>query len=99
MICDIPENTPRRVDPPETVQCRRCGSVYTVGLYPLRAQCAMSELEEFLVSVEPGPATGLGDIVEKVIQIATFGLLKKGPGCGCEARKQWLNKLWPRQTQ
>ena len=97
MNCDIPDNTPRRADPPETVQCRRCGYVYTVSLYPLRAQCAMSELEDFLASVEPPPSEGLGDLVEKVIQVVTFGMIKKAPGCGCDARKKWLNNLWPKK--
>jgi hypothetical protein len=94
MNCDIPDNTPRRVDTPETVQCRRCGYVYTVSLYPLRAQCSMSELDDFLASVEPQASVGLGDLVEKVIQVVTFGTIKKAPGCGCEERKNWLNKFW-----
>jgi hypothetical protein len=35
---------------------------------------------------------GLGDTVEAVIKRATFGRVRPKKGCGCEKRKQWLNK-------
>ena len=41
---------------------------------------------------------GLGDLVEKIIRTLTFGRTKPTPGCGCERRKQRLNRirLWRR---
>jgi hypothetical protein len=43
-------------------------------------------------------AAGLGDAVEKLIDIATLGLAKKGAkakkgGCGCNKRRAALNRL------
>ena len=91
MICDIPDNTRRRLDEPVEVQCRRCGVKYFVRLFPVRAECGLSEVGEFLAENE---RTGLGDVVEKIIDTITFGKLDKRPGCGCEQRKEWLNKFW-----
>lgn len=36
---------------------------------------------------------GLGDVVAWLIYRVTFGGLKPWPGCGCAARKAWLNKI------
>ena len=38
---------------------------------------------------------GLGDTVAKAIEVATFGLVKKKSGCGCDKRQQWLNEKFP----
>ena len=40
---------------------------------------------------------GLGDVVAWAIRVTTLGRVKPWPGCGCQARKAWLNKiqLWP----
>lgn len=45
-------------------------------------------------------STGLGDTVEKAIFIASFGKLtaKKEGGCGCQKRKELLNKILPYGT-
>jgi hypothetical protein len=91
MICDIPDNTRKRLDEPIEVQCRRCGAKYFARLFPLRAECGLSEVGDFL---EQSETTGLGDIVEKVIDTVTFGMIEKKPSCGCEERKNWLNKFW-----
>lgn len=50
-------------------------------------------------NVKPVPKTirfGLGDLVAVVVRIATFGFVKPWPGCGCDKRKAWLNRvvLW-----
>lgn len=39
---------------------------------------------------------GLGDLVGIVIHAVSFGRLQPWPGCGCDKRKAWLNKvrLW-----
>lgn len=94
MICDIPDNTRRRLEEPIEVQCRRCGQRYFARLFPLRAECGMSDVAEFLDSVETEQRTGLGDVVAKVIDVVTFGLIEKSPGCGCQNRQDWLNKFW-----
>ena len=91
MNCDIPDNTRKRLDEPAEVQCRRCGANYFVRLFPIRAECGLSEVGEFLAENE---RTGLGDVVEKIIDKITFGQFDKRPGCGCEQRKEWLNKFW-----
>lgn len=41
---------------------------------------------------------GLGDVIEKVVDIATLGLVKKAVkakkgGCGCKKRRAALNRL------
>lgn len=44
------------------------------------------------------PSQGLGDTVEKVLQATGIAKLVKfiaGEDCGCEERKQKLNKLFP----
>lgn len=43
---------------------------------------------------------GLGDALELLIQWITFGRLKPWPGCGCQRRKAWLNRirLWQRRV-
>ena len=94
MICDIGDNTPRKLDAPIDVQCKKCGQKYSVRLFPLRAECGMTELAEFLESNQQKQTVGLGDIVANVIQTVTLGLVKPSPGCGCEERKQLLNRLW-----
>lgn len=94
MICDIENNVPRRLSEPTEVQCRRCGAKYFVRLFPLRAECGLSDVAEFWESVERDKTIGLGDVVEKAINVVTFGLIAKTDSCGCEDRKQWLNKLW-----
>jgi hypothetical protein len=76
---------------PVEVVCRRCGAKYFVRLFPVRAECGLSEVGDFL---ETEQRTGLGDVVEKVIDAVTFGLLPKSQGCGCEARKEFLNRWW-----
>lgn len=40
---------------------------------------------------------GLGDVVAFLIRVVSLGYLKPWPGCECETRKAWLNKvrLWP----
>jgi len=46
-----------------------------------------------------GKATGLGDVVEKVLNVTGIGPLYKkvrGGGCGgCAKRRDWLNKKFP----
>lgn len=39
----------------------------------------------------------LGNVVEWLIEKATFGKVKPWPGCGCDSRKAFLNRvqLWP----
>lgn len=93
MICDIGDNTPRRLEEPTEVQCRLCNAKYFVRLFPIRAECGLSEVGEFL-QAEDDKTTGLGDVVEKIIDTVTLGMLPKSSGCGCEDRKEWLNKLW-----
>lgn len=93
MICDIGDNSPRRLAEPVEVQCRWCGTKYFVRLFPIRVECGMSDVADFLETAEP-PTVGLGDVVEKIIQTATFGLVRKSHGCGCEDRKNWLNQFW-----
>ena len=41
----------------------------------------------------PPNKIGLGDALEWIIRRATFGLLRPWPGCGCHARKSWLNQF------
>lgn len=94
MLCDIDNNVPRRLDNPVNVQCRRCGAKYSIRVFPLRAECGLSDVAEFWDSIEHDQIAGLGDLVEKAISALTFGLIEKKEGCGCEDRKQWLNKLW-----
>ena len=99
MLCDFGENSHKRLEAPVEVQCRRCGSKYLVRLLPLRVECGMSDVIDFLDNITPR-STGLGDIVAKAIDTVTLGLLKKTEGCGCQERQDWLNKLWswkPRQ--
>ena len=91
MICDIGDNTPRRLEEPIEVQCRLCSATYFVRLFPIRAECGLSEVGEFLAENE---RTGLGDVVEKLIDTVTFGMLPKSSGCGCEDRTEWLNPVW-----
>lgn len=92
MICDIGDNSPRRLEDPTEVQCRWCGQKYFVRLFPLHSECSMSELRGFLEE-QQSIVIGLGDVVEKAIDIVTFGMVNKTDGCGCEKRKEWLNKL------
>lgn len=93
MNCDIPDNVKKKLVEPIEVQCRRCGQKYFARLFPLRAECGLSEVGDFL-QAEDDKVTGLGDVVEKVIDTLTLGYLEKRPGCGCEQRKEWLNKFW-----
>jgi ribosomal protein L37E len=93
MICDIPDNTRKQLDEPTEVQCRRCGAKYFVRLFPIRAECGLSEVGDFW-QAEDDKRTGLGDVVEKIINTVTFGKMDKRLGCGCEQRKEWLNKFW-----
>jgi hypothetical protein len=94
MICDIGDNSPRRLAEPVNVQCNLCGQTYSVRLFPLRAECEMTELAEFLKTHDATDVVGLGDVVASVIQTLTFGLVQPSPGCGCEERKQALNRWW-----
>ena len=94
MICDIEDNSPRKLDAPVEVQCRLCGQKYSVRIFPLRAECGMTDLAEFLHTQEVHKMHGLGDVVADVIQAVTFGLVKPSAGCGCEGRKEMLNRWW-----
>lgn len=38
---------------------------------------------------------GLGDTIEKVIHATGLDILVEGKDCGCEKRKEQLNKLFP----
>lgn len=38
----------------------------------------------------------LGDFIGRLISIATFGLVKPWPGCGCDKRRAWLNRFGDR---
>lgn len=38
---------------------------------------------------------GLGDTVAKVIAITSLGSIKPKKGCGCDKRKDILNKAFP----
>ncbi len=93
MNCQLQDNSPRRLDAPEEVVCVNCGTKYFVRIFPLRAECPMGELAEFLQDTEP-ETVGLGDVVADVIQAVTLGLLKPSPGCGCDGRKELLNQWW-----
>jgi|DEB19_MinimDraft_3_1074340.scaffolds.fasta_scaffold11812_5 hypothetical protein len=93
MICDIGDNSPRKLDTPIDVQCKLCGQIYSVRLFPLRAECQMSELSEFLQQSDQ-QITGLGDVVASVIKTVTFGLVQPSSECGCEQRKEMLNRWW-----
>lgn len=42
------------------------------------------------------PKMRLGDFVAKAIKVATFGLVKPTPNCGCAKRKEALNDWWDR---
>jgi len=99
MLCDIENNVPRRLNEPVEVQCRRCGAKYAIRVFPLRAECGLSDVAEFWNSVEQDEIAGLGDLVERAISAVTFGLIEKKEGCGCDDRKQWLNKLWSWKTR
>jgi hypothetical protein len=44
---------------------------------------------------QPIPKRGFGDTVADFIKRATWGWLKPTPGCGCEKRRDWLNRLFP----
>jgi hypothetical protein len=97
MMCDIGDNSRRRLDAPIAVQCKVCNLVYNVRVFPLRAPCGGSDVQDFIDHVE-GTTTGLGDIVGKAIETVTFGMVKSSEGCGCEKRKAWLNNLWSWRT-
>ena len=94
MICQLEDNTPRSLPSPIEVVCINCGTKYLVRVFPLRAECPMGELAGFLESTEPEKTVGLGDVVADVIQAVTFGLVKPSAGCGCEGRKEMLNRWW-----
>ena len=56
-------------------------------------------------TVKPSASKGLGDDIEKITKatgikkvVDTFAELT-GIDCGCEARKEKLNKLFPKKTQ
>ena len=36
---------------------------------------------------------GLGTLLQAAIMIVTFGKLKPWPGCGCDKRKDWLDRI------
>lgn len=40
-------------------------------------------------------AKGLGDTIEKVIKTTGLDIFVKGKDCGCDARKEKLNELFP----
>lgn len=94
MICDIGDNSPRRHETPVTVKCRRCGAQYLVRLFPLHAECGMGDLVEFWELHDTQETVGLGDVVADMIQAVTFGLVKPSAGCGCDGRKEMLNRWW-----
>lgn len=65
--------------------------------YPatLRRECKPAG-EVKMPKAPPKPRSrGLGDTVAKVIEVATFGLVKKKSGCGCDKRQKWLNEKFP----
>ena len=35
----------------------------------------------------------LGDVVARCISVLTFGMVKSGEACGCEKRREWLNRF------
>lgn len=94
MICDIEDNSPRRLESPVQVKCRRCGATYLVRLFPLHAECGMGDVAEFFESYVQEKTVGFGDVVADLIESVTFGMLKPSPGCGCDGRKEMLNRWW-----
>jgi hypothetical protein len=42
---------------------------------------------------------GLGDTVEKIIKATGLDVFVEGKDCGCDARKEKLNKLFPYRTK
>ena len=72
------------------VICSRCDRKLSVAVFPLRCSCG-------LVTYEDGSTSSLhhhqlGDVVS--IGLERLGIRKR-PGCGCERRKQRLNR-WGR---
>ena len=95
MNCQIIDNSPRSLPEPTEVQCVNCKTKYLVRVFPLRAECPMGELAGYLESQETQyEITGLGDFVASVIDKVTFGLIKPSPGCGCDGRREMLNRWW-----
>ena len=95
MNCQILDNSPRSLPQPVEVHCVNCGTKYLVRVFPLRAECPMGELAEYLGAQEPQyEITGLGDVVAGIIDTVTFGLIKPSAGCNCDGRKEMLNRWW-----
>lgn len=46
-------------------------------------------------AAHPRRYRGLGDLVAAMIHWITLGGLRARTGCGCERRRQWLNRWWP----
>jgi len=42
---------------------------------------------------------GLGDTIEKVIKATGLDIFVDGKDCGCDKRKEYLNKLFPYRTK
>ena len=95
MICEFEPHYEGRLENPVTVRCDHCGRQITTRTFPVRAECSMTPLREFLADPfkvqEAKKRFGLGDLVELGIKVATFGLVKPKEGCGCDERKKKWN--------
>lgn len=80
------------------VRCIYCGDEIETRTFPIRSECSMGPLQEFLndpVKVENAKKRfGLGDVVAIGIKIATLGLVKPSKECGCAERREKLNDLF-----
>jgi hypothetical protein len=74
------------------VTCVRCGRSVRVPLFPFRCVCGLQTNEDgSTVSLRNHQ---LGDRIEIAIDRTMTRLgLRKPRGCGCEGRKQWLNRV------
>ncbi len=104
MMCEFEPKHEGRLPEPVRVECKWCGQVVTTRTFPVRAECELGEVQEFIKATpeyqqyktQGGPSRGLGDFIADVISVATFGLITSGKSCGCERRRDKLNRAWKR---
>ena len=81
MNCEFPDNTPRTLDAPVTIQCLVCRrKVANVRAFPVRCRCKKSVPAEGLVGTE----------IKR--QLESLGIYGNGD-CGCEAYANYLNRM------
>lgn len=79
-------------------RCRVCGFTIAPTFFPparIRRACRQWDPGRVVDTTTDRKQRGLGDTIAWCIDKLSFGRMKGREGCGCQRRREWLNRLVP----